>query len=700
MVQRKRFLIVYKTINGLGKGLFFILKIIFAAILLGALLAVILFLLYTKDLPRPENFNENIINQSTKIYDRTGEIVLSSIYGEEKRTYLTINKLPEKLQKAVIATEDARFYQHHGIDFQGIARAIKVDLETGEAKQGASTITQQLIRSSLLSNEKSVGRKIKEIILSIELDNKYSKNQILEWYLNQVPFGVNIYGAQEASLSYFDKPVSEISLAQAALLAAVIQAPSYYNPYGSHLDGLLIRKDYALDRMVQENYITKDEAEEAKKEVLTFNKLPKTLSPHFVNYVKQQLEKEYGESFLETKGLKIYTTLDWDLQQAAEKDVKDGTEKNKTYGAYNGALIALNPKNGEVLAMVGSADPEGKPFPEGCDPATTCKFVPDFNVATQGDRQPGSSFKPFVYAEAFRKGFTDTSIVVDEQTDFGVYGGKHYIPSNYDGRFRGPITLRNALAQSLNIPALKVLRDMAGLEDSITLAKAMGITTLEQPASFYGLPLVLGAGDVKLIDMVSGYSTFADGGYYIPPTAILKIEDAEGNILYQHDPTPKKVLEKSVCDLITDILSDNNARAPIFGYHSNLYFENYKISVKTGTTQDNKDGWTVGFTPNLAVGVWAGNNNRAPMQKISEAMAGPIWRAFMLQALPKLGEPMVNLPANNSTTTTAPTTTGTPVTQTPTTPALYSTTTGERLYPLYSTTTGEKLYPAANLQGD
>lgn len=689
MVQRKRFLIVYKTINGLGKGLFFILKISLGAIALGVLSAATLFFIYTKDLPRPENFNENIINQATKIYDRTGEIVLSSIYGEEKRTYLTIDKLPEKLQKAVIATEDARFYQHHGIDFQGIARAIKVDFETKEAKQGASTITQQLIRSSLLSNEKRIDRKIKEAVLAIELDNKYSKTQILEWYLNQVPFGVNIYGAQEASLSYFNKPVSEISLAQAALLAAVIQAPSYYNPYGDHLDGLLARKDYVLDRMVQENCISKEEAEAAKKEILTFNKLPKTLSPHFVTYVKQQLEKKYGQSFLETKGLKIYTTLDWDLQRAAETEVKDGTERNKAYGAYNGALIALNPKNGEILAMVGSANPDANPYPEGCDPAATCKFVPDFNVATQGNRQPGSSFKPFVYAEAFRKGFTGSSIVVDELTDFGVYGGKHYVPSNYDGRFRGAITLRNALAQSLNIPALKVLRDMAGLEDSIALAKAMGITTLNQPASFYGLPLVLGAGDVKLLDMVSGYSTFADGGYYIPPTAILKIEDADGNVLYKHNPTPKKVLEKNVCDLITDILSDNNARAPIFGYHSNLYFENYKISVKTGTTQDNKDGWTIGFTPRLAVGVWTGNNNRAVMQKISEAMAGPIWRAFMLQALPKMGEPMINLPVENSSSTAATTTTGTAAPQTPAAPAA-----------LYSTTTGERLYPATNLQGD
>jgi 1A family penicillin-binding protein len=681
MVQRKRFLKVYQTINGLGRGLFFILKMIFGAIIFGIIAAAILFFVYTKDLPRPEKFTENEISQATKIYDRDGKIVLSSVYGEEKRTYLTIDKIPDILQKAIIATEDARFYQHNGIDLRGMLRAISVDLQSGEAKQGASTITQQLIRSSLLSNEKSIDRKLKEIILSLELDKKYPKNQILEWYINQVPFGVNIYGAQEASLTYFDKSASELDLAQAAVLAAIIQGPSYYNPYGSHVEELMGRKDYVLNRMAQEHYITQDQADEAKKEEITFDKLPKTLAPHFVTYVKQQLTEKYGQSFLETKGLKIYTTLNWDLQAAAQKDVKDGTKTNTAWGAYNGALIAIDPKTGEILAMVGSADPEGKPYPEGCDPATTCKFVPDFNVATQGNRQPGSSFKPFVYAEAFNKGFSDKSIVVDELTDFGVYGGKHYIPSNYDGLFRGPITLRNALAQSLNIPALKVLRDMAGLEDSIKLAKAMGITTLNEPASFYGLPLVLGAGDVKLLDMVSGYSTFANGGYYIPPTAILRIEDANGNILYSHDATPKKVLEKNVCDLIADVLSDNNARAPVFGYRSNLYFENYKVSVKTGTTQENKDGWTIGFTSRLAVGVWAGNNNRAPMQKISEAMAGPIWRAFMLQALPKLKEPMINLPTANSTSTAATTTTGAAAT-TPaiTTPA-----------PLYSSTTGEKL---------
>jgi len=649
MVQRKRSLKVYKTFHALGKGLLFTLKIFGILFLLGAAGIAAIFFFYIKDLPRPEKFSENQLNQSTKIYDRTGKILLSSIYSEEKRTYLTLDKIPDILKNAVISTEDSRFYQHNGIDLKGVLRALKIDITTG-ASQGASTITQQLIRSSMLSNEKTFERKIKEAVLAIEFENKYSKDQILEWYLNQVPFGINIYGAQEASLTYFNKPLSEVDLAQAALLAAIIQAPSYYSPYGDHLDILLNRKNYVLNRMAEEGYITQQQADEAKKEELKFNSLAKTLAPHFTSYVNQQLEKEYGEEFLQTKGLKIYTTLDYDLQKTAEKAVKDGVEKNKAFNAYNSALIAINPKNGEILAMVGSANPDGSNYPEGCDPRATCKFVPDYNVSTLGLRQPGSSFKPFVYAEAFTKGFTDQTIVVDELTDFG-----NYIPQNYDGYFRGPVTLRNALAQSLNIPAIKVLRDLAGLQDSISLAKAMGITTLNRPASFYGLPLVLGGGEVRLIDMVSAYSVFGNGGYQIPPAAISKIEDADGKVIYERKVTPKKVLEKSVCDMMSDVLSDNAARTPVFGPRSNLYFENYKVSVKTGTTQDYKDGWTVGFTPSIAVGVWVGNNDGSSATKISEVLAGPIWRATMLSGLAKYDKPIVIPEA--APTSTAPTST-------------------------------------------
>jgi 1A family penicillin-binding protein len=595
------------------------------------IIGISVFFYFIKDLPRPEVFTENEINQATKIYDRKGEVLLSSVYGEERRTYISLSEMPEYLKKAVVAGEDANFYQHFGIDVLGFARSIRNNIVSKGLYQGGSTITQQLIRSTFLTNEKSVERKIKEWVLSIELDRRYSKDQILEWYLNQVPFGINIYGAQEASLTYFQKPVKDVTLAEAALLVATVQAPSYYSPYGKHLKELLERKDYVLDRMEKEGFITKEEKEKAQNEKLTFNTLPKTKAVHFTEYVKEQLEEKYGSNFLEIKGLKIYTTLDWELQQYAENAIKEGVASNRTkYDAYNAALVAIDPKTGEILALVGSADPYEDPLPEGCDPATNCKFVPSYNIATQATRGPGSSFKPFVYAEAFRKGSDDKTIVVDEYTNFGT-AQYPYTPQNYDGTFHGPVTLRNALAQSLNIPAVKVLRDLAGLEDSIALAKKMGITTLNKDPSFYGLPVVLGSGDVKLIDMVSAYSVFATGGYRIDPSPILRIEDSQGNIIYQNTKTPRKVLETSVCNLITDILSDNAARAPLFGWNSFLFFqEPPRVSVKTGTTNNSVDGWTIGYTTDVCIGAWTGNNDRTPMQgAMGGISAAPIWRNVM-----------------------------------------------------------------------
>lgn len=609
-----------------------LLKTFGIAVLLVFLMCIALFFVFLKDLPRPEVFTEAQMNQSTKIYDRTGKILLSSVYGEEKRTYIPLSQIPDIMKEAVIATEDANFYSHFGIDIPAIFRALKIDITKKTNTHGASTITQQLIRSTFLTTDKTVSRKLKEIVLSVELDRKYSKDQILEWYLNQVPFGINIYGVEEASLSYFQKPAQDLTLPEAALLAAIIQLPSYYSPYGKHLDDLLARKDYVLKRMEQEHYITAEQRDEAMKVELTFNKLPKTMAVHFVEYVKQQIEDQYGPEFLEIKGLKIYTTLNWELQQASEAAIAENVENNiARFGAYNSALVSIDPHTGEILAMVGSADPWGEPLPKGCDPSTNCKFVPSFNVATDGlGRQPGSSFKPFVYAEAFRKGATPDTIVVDELTDFGVWGTEHYIPQNYDGRFRGPVTLRNALAQSLNVPAVKVLRDIAGLDDSISLAKKLGITTLNQPSGYYGLALVLGGGEVHLLDMVSAYGVFGNDGYRIEPSPIIKIEDANGNIIYENKKSPRKVLESNVCDMITDVLSDNNARAPIFGPYSNLRFDNYKVYVKTGTTQKNGDGWIIGCTEDTCVGVWSGNNDNTRMTGgVGESASGPAWRKII-----------------------------------------------------------------------
>jgi len=624
--KRKKKKMIIRILTFLGIGLLFFV-----------FLSLAVFFYYAKDLPRPEDFQEREPIQSTKIYDRTGKVLLYEIYGEEKRKIIPLSQVPKYLQQAVIATEDANFYKHHGIDFDGIIRAIKLDLKLRKLTYGGSTISQQLIRSTFLSTKKTIKRKIREIILTLELERRYSKKQILEWYLNQIPFGPNLYGVESASENYFNKAAKDISIAQSATLAALIKAPSYYSN-SQNRDKLLIRRNYVLNRMVQEHYLTQKQADKEKKEKLKLAENNQQIkAPHFVFYVENYLFKKYGKNFLEQGGFKIYTSLNWNFQQEAEKIVKKGAERNKIYNAYNAALVAINPKNGQILAMVGSKDWFGKP--EGCDKKTDrCKFDPKVNVATYNiGRQPGSAFKPFVYATAFQKGYSDKDIVVDEKTDFGVWGGKHYIPQDYDGRFRGPVTLRQALAQSLNVPSIKVLVNLAGIKDSIENARKFGITTLNQPDSFYGPSIVLGGGEVKLLDMVSAYGVFATEGLQISPVSILKIEDSKGNIVEQSKTTPKRVLEKKPARLINSILSDNAARAPMFGSHSLLYFKNYEVAVKTGTTDNFRDAWTIGYTPSIVAGVWAGNNNNTPMAKEpSVVISSPIWKSFLLKILPKL----------------------------------------------------------------
>jgi len=600
-----------------------------------AFVVLALFVYYSKDLPQPERFAERTSVESTKIYDRSGEVLLYEMYGEEKREAVSLDKVPEQLKQAIIATEDVNFYHHFGIDFRGIIRATLANLKLMKPAEGGSTISQQLIRSTFLTNEKTLKRKVREIILTLELERKYSKDQILEFYLNQVPFGSNTYGVQAASLTYFQKPVWEISLSEAAALAALIQAPSRLSPYGEHKDELLKRKDYVLDRMTKAGFLTKDQTEKAKKTDIKFSTTAQSIrAPHFVMYVKDYLETKYGEDFLKEKGLKIYTSLDWDLQETAEKAIKEGVKINKSYQAYNASLAAVDPATGQILAMVGSADYFGESLPKGCVSGVNCLFDPQPNVTIR-DRQPGSAFKPFVYATAFKKGYTDKDVVVDEQTNFGTPDNP-YVPQNYDGLFRGPVTLRQALSQSLNVPSIKVLAYLAGLEDSIQTAKDLGITTLTRPASFYGLPLVLGGGEVKLLDMVSAYGVFGTEGLRLTPISVLKIVDADGNVIEENNPFPKRVLNPEIARLITSILSDNGARSPIFGSHSPMYFENYQVAAKTGTTQNYQDGWIVGYTPSIAVGVWVGNNDNTPMLKEPGiVLAGPIWRVFLDHFLAK-----------------------------------------------------------------
>ncbi|MCD6402509.1 PBP1A family penicillin-binding protein [bacterium] len=637
MAKRKSKKEIYKKKKGFFSvflrmlGYFFIFLIL---ICLG------FFIYFAKDLPRPERFTEHQFIQSTKVYDRTGTVLLYEVYGEEKRSYVTLDKIPKHLQDAILVAEDANFYHHVGIDIKGIFRAILKDIKIGEPIYGGSTIPQQLIRSTFLTTEKTPERKIREIILALELDRRYSKEQILEWYLNQVPFGQNAYGVEEAAQTYFKKPVSEITLPEAATLAALIRAPSYLSPYRNETE-LLERKNYILERMASLGYISEKELQEAKETKIKFVSSKGVKAPYFtVEYILPQLEKTYSLDFLRQGGFKIYTSLDWELQKLAEEIIEKGVERNKAFGAYNAALVAINPKTGEVLAMVGGAGYDKEEYPPGCEPQKNCKFSPHFNVATLGLRQPGSAFKPFVYATAFKKGFTPDTIVVDEKTNFGVWGGKPYIPENYDGLFRGEITLREALAQSINVASVRVLRDYAGLEnmeqgleDSVKTAKELGITTLKPP---FGPSIVLGGWEVNLLEMTSAYGVFATEGLKFSPISILRIEDSKGNIIKENKSDPQRVLEANVARMVNDILSDNTARAPMFGLHSPLYFKNYQVAVKTGTTQYYQDAWTIGYTPSLVVGVWVGNNDNSSMvKKPAVSIAGPIFHEFMEKVLQK-----------------------------------------------------------------
>jgi len=619
------------------KRLIKILGLLFLfSILITGFIGLGLFIYYAKDLPRPEMFNEREQVIPTRIYDRTGETLFRTIFGEEKRETVALSEIPENLVNAILATEDANFYNHQGVDFRAILRAVLIDIKLRKPVQGASTISQQLIRSTFLSLEKTIQRKVREAVLTLELERRYSKEQIIEWYLNQVSFGPNIYGVGEANSTYFNKPLQDISLAESAILASLIRAPSFYYPYGSNLERLFNRKNYVLDRMTQENYISEEQALEAKGQNIEFTEpgFDFRKAAHFILYIENYLYQKYGSAFLKEHGLKVYTTLDLDLQQAAKRAIKEGVERNKIYGSYNASLVAINPNNGEILAMVGSKDYFGDTYPEDCTSGLNCKFEPKVNVATYGQgQQPGSAFKPFVYATAFKKGYTPDSIFIDEKTNFGKWGDKDYVPENYDGLYRGAVTIRQSLAQSLNIPSIKVLL-AAGIQDSINTAHDLGITTLNEKASFYGPSLVLGAGEVKLIDMVSAYGVFANNGLKIPYTGILKIEDRDGNIIEENKKIPRRVLSEEISETINDILSDNVARTPMFGPSSRLYFPDYWVAAKTGTTDGYRDAWTIGYTRSIAVGVWTGNNdNSSTAKKPGVTMAGPIWNQFMQTAL-------------------------------------------------------------------
>ncbi|MEK7083031.1 MAG: PBP1A family penicillin-binding protein [Patescibacteria group bacterium] len=586
-------------------------------------------------LPNPGHVTDRTIAQSTKIYDRTNTILLYEIHGEEKRTIVAFNDIPGIVKQATLAAEDIHFYQHSGLDFKGILRALYINILRRDISQGGSTITQQLVKNSILTSERTFTRKIKEAILSLLIEKKYSKDEILALYLNQIPYGSNAYGISAAAQTYFNKSPNELTIGEAALIASLPKAPTYYSPYGSHKKDLIARRDWILDRMQETGFITQANVQDAKKEKLALNPPQQSIrAPHFVMYVREYLNETYGEQFVESGGLRVVTTLDWNLQQQAEKAITEGAERNsKLIDAKNAALVSIDPKTGDILAMVGSRD--------------YFDITNDGNVnVTTRLRQPGSAFKPFVYATAFKKGYTPETILFDVPTEFNVNCNADgtpgpairdpkscYHPKNYDDTFRGPVDLRHALAQSLNVPSVKLLY-LAGVNDTIATAKEMGITTLTDPRR-YGLSLVLGGAEVTLLEMTSAYGAFSQDGILHPKTSILRIENTSGAILEEKKDTAISVIDTQIARMINDVLSDNDARVPVFSPHSSLYFSNRKVAAKTGTTQDYHDAWTIGYTPSLVTGVWVGNNDNTPMNKqaLSVMVAAPIWHAMMESAL-------------------------------------------------------------------
>ncbi len=587
----------------------------------------------TLQLPDFKSLGERKIPSSTKIYDRTGKILLYDIHQNIRRTVIPYQDMGTNILNATVAIEDSDFYKHYGIRISSIIRATIWAELTGRRIQGGSTITQQLIKNTLLTPRRTLTRKIKEWILSIKLERIMSKEKILTLYLNEVPYGGNIYGIDEASKLFFGKAPTELTLAEASYLAAIPNAPTYYSPYGKHVKELNDRKNLVLQRMLDLKFITKKKYKEAVNEKVVF--LPEQpahiAAPHFVFFVKKYLEKEYGVAAVEEGGLKVVTTLDYNLQEEAEKIVAvDAKINEKKYNGSNAAVVVIDPKTGQILAMVGSRDYFDK------------KIDGNFNVAT-ALRQPGSSFKPIVYAEAFKKGYTDKTTLFDVPTEFnsscGALGkplpdfpkAKCYMPTDFNTKYRGPMTLRNALAQSINIVAIKLLY-LVGIPDTIKMAHNLGITSLNDPGR-YGLSLAIGGGETSLLDMTSVFGVFANDGVRNPYQSILSVRDSSGKILEQYKNKGYRVLAPNTARIISSILSDNKARTPTFGAYSILVIPGNDVAVKTGTTNDDKDAWTIGYTPSVAVGVWVGNNNDTPMKRGGATMAGPIWHSVIKDAI-------------------------------------------------------------------
>lgn len=585
----------------------------FAGMALLILIPLLTYLFFIRDLTSKERILTKK-SEGVVLLDRNDEPFFTFYQARQQKT-VPLSEIPESMQHAVIAIEDKDFYKHNGFSIEGIGRALFANIREEEIAQGGSTITQQLVKNTLLTPDKNLLRKYQELVLALEIERRYSKEEILEMYLNTVYFGEGAYGVQNAAEAYFSKDASELTLEESAMLAGILPAPSAYSPLTGNRDFAIRRQRLVLDLMQQQEYITEEEYQQARTTELTYNPTPQEVNeaaPHFALMVVDELNKKYGEQRVARSGFKVKTTLDLTKQQYAEQAVATQVQRLAGNNVTNGAAVAIDPRTGEIIALVGSHDwfdeENGK-----------------VNMALR-PRQPGSSFKPIVYAKGLEdKDITAATVLKDEKITFP--GG--YTPRNYDNRFRGDVLVRYALANSLNIPAIEVL-DRVGIPDALTMAEEMGITTLKEPQR-YGLSLVLGAAEVPLVQMTSAFGVFANEGILVKPTTILEIQDKRGNTIYTYTPEEKRALSDEVAYIISSILSDNAARADTFGGSLTI---SRPAAVKTGTTDDYRDALTIGYTPSLVVGAWVGNNDREPMDSIAGSLgAAPIWRQIMNQFL-------------------------------------------------------------------
>ena len=596
----------------------------------GILLAISLWIFW--DIPSPTSLTSNHTPISTKLFDRNGKLIYE-IYADKRSTPVNLDEIPTHIKEATISIEDKDFYKHHGVDLMGIMRAA-YNTVFKRKLQGGSTLTQQLVKQSLLTPERTVRRKIREIALTLIVETIYSKDQILTMYLNQIPYGSTAYGIGAAADLYFGKNVKDLDLSEAAMLAGLTQAPTKYSPFGAHPEYAKERQKVVLDRMIEDGYISEDEAKNAEDEQLIYAEQEHLRAPHFALWVKEQLADKYGDKMVEQGGLRVTTTLDLDLQEFAENAVATEVGKLAKQHVGNGAILVTRPKSGEILAMVGSKDY----FAKDTDGKVNIIFA---------HRQPGSSIKPLNYALAFKdKKITPSTPLADVSTCFKVVGQASYCPVNYDGGFHGAVQARFALGNSYNIPAVRVLA-LNGLENFINFAKDMGITTFTDPAN-YGLSLTLGGGEVRPYDMTEAFGVFANEGVKVPLISIVKVTDWKGKVLEEKNVNTvdeTRVINPDVSYLISHILLDNNARVSAFGDRSFLVVSNHpEVSVKTGTTNDRRDNWTIGYTSHVAAVSWVGNNDNSPMSGAVSGVSGasPIWNKVIKEALDKAEDGFYN----------------------------------------------------------